>query len=526
MFDQLAYNISVSLVESGRIQEAEQSIITLINKSDKQALYWYLYSVIALRLKRPTSAIEYALKATQLEASPEFYIQLAMAYQHNINFSEALRVADLTSKMTITSAYQWNALGNVYSSANNTTQAELMYVKSVESAPNIHHFQFNLATALRANGKLEQAEQCYDKIVALKPNDYEALYNRSQLRKQTIQKNHINVLDKALQSKMSKWRDEVHICFALAKEQEDVADYANSFSHLKRGCDLRRKNSNYNVEGDLQAIKQIINTFNSQSFNQKYGGFQSKEPIFVLGLPRTGTTLVERILSSHSDIESAGELQNFATKMVSLISVHWSKQKTANSFQKSNMISTSFDIDHAALGEAYIDSTRPLTGGSKHFIDKMPLNYLYIGLIAKALPNAKIIHLTRHPLDTCYAIYKTLFKDAYPFSYSLEDLGRYYLEYQKLMQHWHQVLPGKILNVSYEKLVSNQEYESRRLIEFCDLEWQSQCLSFYNNPQPSTTASSVQVRQPIYKSSIEKWKHYEQSLQPLIDMFTDEGIKF
>ena len=520
MFDQSVYNNIVSQIQNGRITQAEQGIKVLINDSPEQARYWYLYSIIAQQLKNSLSAIEYAKKALEIEELPEFSIQLAMAYQQNLNFFSAQQVADNASKMFIDNAHQWNALGNVYSAASNTDKAEIMYLKAVNMAPNIHHFLFNLATAYRANGKLEDAEETYDKLLCIKPDDYEALYNRSQLSKT----NYIASLEKALKTNVEHWRDEVYIHFALAKENEDIEDFSSSFSHLQKGCQLRRNHSNYKVEGDLQAIELIINTFNSDVLKQTNHNNQSNEPIFVLGLPRTGTTLVERILSSHSEVFSAGELQNFSAKMVEMINEHWSKTRTDKNFDKSNMIAASLDIDHHLLGQAYINSTRPLTGHTTHFIDKLPLNYLYIGLIAKSLPNAKIIHLTRHPLDTCYAIYKTLFKDAYPFSYCLNDLGRYYLAYHKLMKHWHQVLPGKILDVSYDKLVENQLSESRKIIEYCNLEWQEQCLSFHLNPQTSTTASSAQVRQPIYTSSVEKWRHYETQLQPLINMFTAEGI--
>jgi hypothetical protein len=266
----------------------------------------------------------------------------------------------------------------------------------------------------------------------------------------------------------------------------------------------------YDVADDVATVDEIIKTY-TPGICRAVDGDNNREPIFIVGLPRTGTTLVDRILSSHSTVFAAGELNNFALEMTRLI------QRQGSVRSKSEAIAASLHIDFAQLGKNYIDSTRPQTGHSAHFIDKMPLNYLYCGLIAKALPNAKIIELVRHPLDTCYAIYKQLFTLAYPFSYDLDDLAQYYLAYVRLMQHWHAALPGRILRVRYEDVVDNQEQQTRRLLQYCELDWEDGCLAFEKNRQASTTASAVQVREPIYRSSLGKWRHVQHELQPLIE---------
>jgi len=185
---------------------------------------------------------------------------------------------------------------------------------------------------------------------------------------------------------------------------------------------------------------------------------------------------------------------------------------------RDELVRRSAELDYKKLGEAYIDSTRPFTGHTPRFIDKLPLNYLYAGLIHLALPNARIINLRRHPLDTCYAIYKQLFVDAYPFSYDLRELGQYYAAYHRLMEHWQSVLPGAVHVVEYEKLVTDLEGEARRLLKFCNLDWQLQILKFHESKDASTTASSVQVRQPVYQSSVGRWQQYRQQLAPLIEV--------
>ena len=248
-------------------------------------------------------------------------------------------------------------------------------------------------------------------------------------------------------------------------------------------------------------------------------GDPSAEPIFILGLPRTGTTLTERILGSHTDVFSAGELNDFPISLVRVT------QKSAQrQLDRSELVEWTSKIDFVQLGEVYLESTRRLTGHTQRFIDKLPLNFLYCGLIHLALPNAKIVHVRRHPLDSIYAMYKQLFKDAYPMSYDLEDLKEYYVAYDRLMTHWHEVLPGVIYDLHYESLIANQEGETRNLLEYCDLDWQDSVLEFEKNKAASTTASAAQVRQKIYTSSVEKWKNYEPHLRAVGEYLESQGI--
>jgi hypothetical protein len=238
-------------------------------------------------------------------------------------------------------------------------------------------------------------------------------------------------------------------------------------------------------------------------------------PIFVLGLPRSGTTLVDRILSSHEAVESLGEINDFALSLMRL---------AGQAGGKGELIRRSAGLDPHALGEAYLDSiagygaTRALT------IDKTPVNFLYIGLILRALPQAKIVHLRRHPMASGYALYKTLFRMGCPFSYDLSDLAAYQAAYLQLMDHWRTVAPGRILDVDYESLVSDQEAVSRRIIAHCELDWRDECLRFHENASPAATASAAQVRRPLYASSIDQWRRYRRQLQPLADGLAACGV--
>jgi len=302
--------------------------------------------------------------------------------------------------------------------------------------------------------------------------------------------------------------------------ESDLEEPERSFHYLQMGSNTRRSLMQYDVRRDLQTIESIRESFTREVFDRRDEGFNNEEAVFILGMPRTGTTLVERILSSHSDVFAAGELNNFAVQMMQTLKSQVGSEKP----NRDDLVRLTTELDFKRLGEAYVDSTRPFTGHTARFIDKMPLNYLYVGLIHVALPNAKIINLKRHPLDTCYAVYKQLFVDAYPFSYDLEELGRYYVAYHRLMEHWREVIPGVVHTVEYETLVTDIEQEARRLTDFCELDWQPQCLRFYENKAASTTASTVQVRQPVYRSSVGRWQDYREELAPLIGVLRDAGI--
>ena len=340
------------------------------------------------------------------------------------------------------------------------------------------------------------------------------------MRQQTEDRNHVAELEQLLEKGIDDERGGVQVRYAVAKELEDLGESARSFEHLKAGSDSRRKLMRYDVAHDLETVHAITSTFSADVFAVGEGGIDSPEPIFILGMPRTGTTLVERILASHSDVFAAGELNNFAAQLMSMLR----SQNTNNRISRVELVQASATLDFAALGKAYLQSTRPFTGHTTRFIDKMPLNYLYVGLIHMALPNAKIINLHRDPMDTCYAVYKQLFVDAYPFSYDLEELAKYYVAYHQLMQHWNTVLPGVIHTVKYEDVVNDLEGESRLLVDYCGLEWQEQCLNFHENKEASTTASTAQIRRPVYQSSIGKWRNYETQLQPMVEILRQAGI--
>ena len=408
----------------------------------------------------------------------------------------------------------WDAIGTLYSRGNDQQRALAAYDQAVALAPGNAHFLFNRAAVRRFLGALAQAEADYDRVIALKPADYEAYKNRSDLRTQTPERNHIAELE-SLVARQPDWRAAVQLHYALAKEYEDLGDYRRSFSRLQRGARIRREHLRYDIATDVATVDWIIQAFPAAKAEAAQHACAdapgAAAPIFIVGLPRSGSTLVDRILSSHSMVFSAGELKAFALAIVDAVRL----QSGRSQMSRRELVAASASLDFAALGRDYLERARAAGASGVRFTDKMPLNYLYCGLIRRALPNARIVHVSRSPMAACYAMYKTLFEDAYPFSYDLAELAKHYLAYRRLMEHWQLTMPGAIFSLSYEALIADQLGQTRRLLDFCGLEWQEACAQFHQNPLATTTASAVQVRRPMYDSSVSQWRHYEAQLADL-----------
>ena len=373
----------------------------------------------------------------------------------------------------------------------------------------VTEFQLNLA---------EEAAQHLEALLAIEPYHPGALHLRSQLGKHSDDNNHIGALRECLANGPDHPNLTTAANYALARELEDLERYEEAFAALQAGASAYRRTLQYDGAEELASHALIRDGFTAEDFSSLSPGCEDAAPIFVIGLPRTGTTLVERLLNSHSQVNSIGEFKDFPmmlSDMAGAIAPSMPGASNAEIFRA---------VDFRALGERYLTAAREVAGDSARFVDKLPYNFLYCGYLLGALPKARILHLTRHPLDACYAIYKTLFFGAYSFSYDLDELADYVISYHQHMQHWHQVLPGRIHDVQYETLVREPEATARGILEFCDLTWEEQVLDFHNQPAASMTASAMQVRKPVHTDSIDAWRRAGEGFKRVEEKLAAAGL--
>lgn len=383
------------------------------------------------------------------------------------------------------------------------------FKKAIFNKPDYAEAHCNLGVTHKDQGKFKEALSCFQKALSLKPDYGRCHFLKVALRKYSGTEAHISEMENLLLQHEMPEEQKMHLSFGLGKAHEDSGNYEKAFYYLQKGNALKRNTYSYSPEETEVEFKLIKKTFNTAFIqNNTQCGNPDHTPIFILGMPRSGTSLVEQILASHPNVYGAGELyclQNIIT--------HFSRGGQIDKICTTISHNSEEFIRH--LGRTYLEEIRKCSAEAQFITDKMPHNFLWIGSIILALPNAKIISCQRNPMDNCLSIYKNIFHKGHKYAYDLQELGRYYLLYQDLMRHWQEVFPNKIYNISYEKIVNNQKEETKKLLQHCDLPWNDACLSFHKTSRAVATASAVQVRKPIYKDSVQLWKRYKKQLQPL-----------
>lgn len=502
---------------SGNHDHAAQVGSRLVQRYPRESSVWHLFGVAELSRSNTTRAKELLERALSLDPGEvPYYLDYARCCLAGGLRNEALDSLDRGASLEPESPKLLNSIGVLYGLCEDQAKALSFLEKAVQSDPRPDYL-YNLGAAQRMIGDIAGSEESCRRVIAMNPYACRAHFMLSNLRKYAPGDNHIEDLERLLKEDKVNWRGKVLLHYSVGKEYEDIGAYERSFAHFQEAGQLKRRNTKYVVDKDLQVIDQIIKKLNRRIDNR---GVPSDEPIFIMGLPRSGTTLVERIIASHSDVIALGELSIFGLELQEAI-----RKEASEKITQLGLVDRSLEVDFHRLAEAYLSKARPREVEYRKFIDKMPMNYLYCGLIHAALPNSKIVVLRRHPMASCYAMFKMNFEGAYPFSYDLEDLGRYYIAFDRLIEHWKSVLPDRILEVKYEDLIASQESQTRRLLEYCDLSWEDACLEFHKNEAPSSTQSALQVRQPIYNSSVDLWRNLKKELEPLASVLREGGIE-
>ena len=485
---------------NGDVATAERICAELVARSAADGAAWALLTETALQRGRPDAAIVCADRAVAL--MPKDPIPLILRAKCLFVSGEARRAfeaAEAASKIIGDTPEAFDACGAIFGLLGLHKKAQEFFCRAVTARPDVPQYLFNLAATERMTGALGEAEAHCDAAIALDRLYGLAHYLRSDLRIQTADRNHIEEMEALIRGGRLARPSEVMLRFALGKEYEDLDRHDRAFGHVEAGCDLQHRSIAHDSAAEIAEIDRIIRTYTKSWLAAAPPGYSAAAPVFVAGLPRTGTTLVERIIASHPAMESVGETDAFAAEM------------------RRAMNDSSARGAPAAIGGRYIDAATAFRElQNVRFVDKTLQNYLYCGFIHAALPAARIILVQRHPLDACWAIYKAHFQGKFSFSYHQIELAEYYLAYRRLTRHWRATLPPDVLlEINYEDIVSDQSAASRRLIGFLGLPWDDEVLRFHQSAAPSATASAVQVRRPVYSSSVGRWRHHAERLAPL-----------
>lgn len=401
----------------------------------------------------------------------------------------------------------WAEYGTVLTKLANYKEGRDAYLKALEFKPDSPRVHLSLGHVYKTMGEIDNSVNSYKNTIIQNNHSGEAYWSLANLKTYSFSENEINKMEETLKEDMSDIeRSQMH--FALGKAYEVKKDFDNSFKNYYEGNKVKKGLIKYSSDDTTENTKRILNFFNQENIqNLSKSSSNNKDPIFVLGMPRSGSTLVDQIISSHSKVDGTQELPNIIKIAAEL------NNDSQNTYPE--VLKELDNTKLSDLGKNYITETAWARENAPFFVDKMPNNFIHIGLIKTILPNAKIIDTRRDPMDTCFSCFKQFFARGQLFTYSLEDLGKYYTDYIRAMNHWHNIYGKDIFTVHYDNVVNETEETIRELIDYCNLPFEQECLEFYKSSRPVKTPSAEQVRQPIYKSGLNYWKNYDKHLLPL-----------
>ena len=505
---------AMSQVQKGNLGEAEKIYREILSDDPNNVDALRLLALLASRTGAVDQAINMLENCTKI--APDYALaweNLAKMYRQKDDPDSLQKAAFCFRKATELRpdwAEGWAGLGTMQTRSSQHEEGIESYKKSIELKANQPRVHLSLGHVYKTTGNQEACISSYNEAISFDNNFGEAYWSLANLKTYKFSGEEISSMEKKIELTEVPEREKVHFLFSLGKALEDMGNYDKSFEYYKRGNDLNRGRTTYDPKAIEALSERLKQFFTEERFHEnKDFGDNSNSPIFVVGLPRSGSTLIEQILASHSKIEGTMELpniMNIARKLGNSTKDRTAYPEVIESLQGSDLTD---------LGKSFIDETQFLRTGKQYFIDKMPNNFSHIGLIKLILPNAKVIDARRNPMDTCFSCFKQLFARGQAFTYDLSEIARYYVNYVNLMDHWDKVLPGYIFKVQHEDLINNQEGVTRDLIDFCEVDFESSTLEFYKTKRAVKTASSEQVRQPINTKGVNQWKNYEAHLKDM-----------
>ena len=542
------------LHQSGKLRNAEAAYRRIIAENPRHVDANNLLGLLCIQTRRFPLAINWIEAALQEKPDdPQAHYNLGIALKEVDRLDDATvhfqRCVDLDSN----NAEAYNALGNILRIQGQHDQAVACFKKALAIQPAnadirrnfslvsndlgvlenrlghsldaLDHFRhaveladsnseahINLGITLEQTGNLDQAAAAFKNAIAANPNFAEAHYHLAHLRNHRSTTEEIDAMQSLFDQPGTSDSEQTLLAYGIGEAHHELENYDKAFESFAVGHRLKKKMTSFNLADQIRFVELSIEVFNPDFFDEhRKSGYEDKTPIFILGMPRSGTSLTEQILASQSTVFGAGE-RSYLPELVK-----GSALTAENPYPKSAATLPHKKFRH--LGEAYVKKLRSHSGQAARISDTTPMNFLYVGLVATALPNARIIHCVRNPTDTCLSIFMHPLSTPHSYAHELEDLGAFYKLYQRLMAHWQSMLPGRIHDVTYEKMVTDSETEIRALLNYCELPFENACLNFHETERTIRTPSAGQVRQPIYDNSIRRWKHYEKHLDSLINLF-------
>ena len=557
----------INLINSGQIKKAIGAINPLIQKYPNAPILFNLLGICFNSISKFEDAIKMFAEATKINSNyAEAFYNLGSVQKKLGRFQEAIESYKRAIQITPNYLDAHNNLGNIYKDLGLLNDAIESYEWAISYGPKyaiahinlasiyssydlekaLHHYQeaisiepnfpeahYSLGTVFSSLGQKDESMKSYEKALELRSDYVEAHNALSTIKKYKKNDPQIKQMKNLLKQTNLMLSDKISLNFALAKASEDLENHKDFFKFLNEGNHLNKEKLNYSIDSDLEGISNIRNIF----INSKGGAPKSNlkkgmpRPIFIVGMPRSGTSLVEQIISSHTEVYGAGELDFLSRSILKEIhtevygagELDFLSKNVLKEIKPDNIKKIYSKEFFEKITNNYYRSLSSFNISEDIFTDKMPLNFRFIGFILSAFPGAKIVHLKRDPIATCWSIYKHYFKsNGNGYASNFDDLSSYYLMYKGLMDFWHKTFPNQIYDISYEDLTLSQEKETRKLLNYCELSWDDRCLNFHKNTRAVHTTSGFQVREKMYQGSSEVWRKYEQYLEPLISKIGDE----